>query len=260
MKKKIYLFCFIVQSGDEKYYISLQKFKFFKADIENSFERISYTNTLENFRVALSYSITCIDFYTLNIIQCFYADINNYLTVGLFDEKNLNLINSYIIEDIPIINSDTRKIQFHQSLYLKKEISILAYLLDYSSNIFYITLKEVKYKYNKYILEDYFLTKKTIKINQNNKFSYYYYYFSSHLLKINDYKFCLTTSNYYLNELYIITFDLYSDHDINLCIRHYNIPLKLYNLRGYRFIMSFNFYGFYGLVYTTEDVQTQNIE
>ena len=121
-------------------------------------------------------------------------------------------------------------------------------------------MKEVKYKYNKYILEDYFLAKKTIVINQNKKFSYNYYYFNSHMLKINDYKFCLTTSNYYLNELYIITFDLYSAHDTNLCIRHYNIPLKLYNLREYKFIMSFNFYGFYGLVYTTEDIQTKRVE
>ena len=121
-------------------------------------------------------------------------------------------------------------------------------------------MKEVKYKYNKYILEDYFLTKKTLIINENNKFSYFYYYLSSHLLKINDYKFCLTTSNYYLNELYIITFDLYSDHDTNLCIRYYNIPLKLYDLHEYKFIMSFNFYGFYGLVYTTQDIQTQSIE
>ena len=246
-EKKMYLFCFIVQSSDQKYYISLQKFKFFKADIQNSVERISYTYTLENYRVAQSYSINCIDFYTLNIIQCFYADINNYLTIGLFDEKNLNSINSYIIEDTPITNSDTRKYQFHQSLYLKKEISILAYLVDYTSNIFYIKMKEVKYKYNKYILEDYFLTKKAILINQNNKFR-------------NDYKFCLTTSSYYLNELYIITFDLYSYHDTNLCIRHYNIPLKLYDLHDHKFIMSFNFYGFYGLVYTTQDIQTQSIE
>ena len=259
-EKKIYLFCFIVQSSDEQYYISLQKLKFFKADIKNTVERISYSYTLENYRVGLSYSITCIDFYSLNIIQCFYADINNYLTVGLFDEKNLDLINSYIIEDTPITNSDIRKLQFHQSLYLKKEISILAYLVDYSSKIFYIKMKEVKYKYNKYILEDYFLTKKTLIINENNKFSYFYYYLSSHLLKINDYKFCLTTSNYYLNELYIITFDLYSDHDTNLCIRYYNIPLKLYDLHEYKFIMSFNFYGFYGLVYTTQDIQTQSIE
>ena len=44
-EKKIYLFCFIVQSSDQNYYISLQKLKFFKANIQDSFERILFTDT-----------------------------------------------------------------------------------------------------------------------------------------------------------------------------------------------------------------------
>jgi hypothetical protein len=90
---KTYMFGFIIKN-DSNFYLSLQKFQFYKTDLnqEDSFNKLGYSLQNENFEVYNSKIISCIEISKYFIIQCFYLDTAKYLTVGLYQEENLNFI------------------------------------------------------------------------------------------------------------------------------------------------------------------------
>ena len=255
-EKKTYLFCFIYRYEDYNY-ISLQKFKFHKSDLsqENSFEKIVYTSPIELLKVIPSSMLSCIEISSLNIIQCFHINIDNLFSISLFEEETLNLIKTEPIEEAPIIRDINYDFgNFFKSIFLKNEISVFVYMLDSSTDIFYMQTKEIIYKYSKYIIEDYFLTNKKIIINQNNEYKFDKFYQLISLEKINENKFSLIVSSPFVYQIYVIIFEIYNFHNTNMNVRYYHIPLKLYGYKGFKFLMNFVFNRFLGLLYTLENI------
>ena len=252
----IYLFCYI-ESNDNNNYISFKKMKFNKANIseENSFEILQNKSFKDELEGSISRSFSCIHIISFNIIQCFFINKLGFFTVGLFDGYSLDLINTFLIDIIPILNFAGSQVKnFHQCIHFKKEISILGYVIDLNSDLLYIQLKEIIYKYSKYKLEDYFL--RTIVVNSHQKFTLYNDFYTTSLQKLNDKEFSLTILNRSKRELYIILFTIYNFHETNLFIRYYNIPLKLYNIRISNYILSFNFKGFLGIGISSQELTT----
>ena len=260
---KVYMFCFI-GCKDNIDYISLQKFQFNSPNIseKNSYNKISSSPENEAFHVYSSFTLTCIEISKYNLIQCFYLNSTGNYTIGLFKEDTLEFLCSINIDEAPhYITENERFNGFYRSIYLKDEISILAYMLDKTPDCIYIQLKNLVY--NKYALnyelEDCLIEYKKIevKIEGSTKFNSFYYI--SDLKKINNNKFSLISAYDYNEEeafdLYIILFDIYNFHDTNLSIRYYYIQMKLYNYRIYRFILSIKYNGFLGLIYSVRKIK-----
>ena len=264
-EEKTYMFCFI---SDNKtgFYLYFQKFKFKNVDLaqENSYEKISFSQFTDEFKVHTSTTISCIEIIKYNIIQCFYMNTSNYLTVGLFGEEMLDFIYSEIIDNTTISASETEKVDiYYQSIHLKNEISIFGYILDKNNHeCIYIQIKEIIYNkyYSKYEIEDYLIKYKKIEVKLEGKIYFDTFYYLSDLKKLNDNKFSLisTSQNQNPYQLYIIIFEFYNFHDTNLFIRYYNVPVIFYNFYIYRYIKSINFNGFLGLVYTITILKTDH--
>ena len=251
---KTYLFCFIGYYFSY-YYLSFQKFKFKNFDIsqENSYEKLSSSILNDELKVHNSLIITCIEITKYNIIQCFYINVTNYLTIGLFNEDSLELIKSEIIDDTQISSDEEFVEIFYQCIHLKNEISILGYFLNRTNNDYiYIQIKRISYNnyYSNYEIENYLTRFKKIKIKLEVILDFDTYYYLNHLKKINDNKFSLISSSRDFFQIYIFIFNLYNFHDTNLFIRYYCIQLKLYNYNIYRYLKSITFNGFLGLIYT----------
>ena len=253
-EKKVYLFCFIALI-EQKRYIILQKYKFFKPNIseEKSYERIMSTSlNYPEYAAAKSNTISCIEFPTLNIIQCFYINIDKYYVVSLFNEGSLELIQTNIIDKNPLnLKDDKDWGSFFQNIYLQENVSVLGYILDPESDLIYVQIKIID-KREMYYFENYFLLNEKIIINKEKKYSFNNFYYISELKTINENKFCLITTSKNKYEIYIIVFDFYAFHNTCLIIRHYHIPLRLYNLREFQYILIVNFNQFLGLVYTSQ--------
>ena len=253
--KKIYIFCFIGNSNTN-YYVYFQKIKFYDTDISQNtnYDKILISQLKEEFKIHNSFIISCFEIAKYDIIQCFYMNITNYLTVGIFSEDSFEFLNSEIIDNTAISATGTEKVEiFYKSILLKKEISVLGYILDKNiHNVIYIQIKEVIYnKYsNKYELEDYLIEYKIIEIKIDENFKIDTYYYLSDLKKLNDNKFVLVSVSQDLYQLYVILFELYNFHDTNLFIRYYYVPMKLYNFYLYRYIRTINFNEHLGLIYT----------
>ena len=128
---KTYMFGFIIKN-DSNFYLSLQKFQFYKSDLnqEDSFNKLGYSLQNENFEVYNSKIISCIEISKYSIIQCFYLDTAKYLTVGLYQEENLNFILSEkILDNFIDFGALTEYKGFYKCILLKKEISILSYVM-----------------------------------------------------------------------------------------------------------------------------------
>ena len=253
--KKTYMFCFIGNSNSN-YYVYFQKIKFYDVDITQStnYQKILISQLNEEFKIHNSAIISCFEIIKYDIIQCFYMNFTNYLTVGLFSEDSFEFLYSVIIDNTAISASDTERVEiFYKSILLKNEISVLGYILDKNiHNVIYIQIKEVVYNkyYNKYELEDFLIHHKKIEIKLEGKFFIDTYYYLSDLKKLNNNKFVLVSVSQDLYQLYVILFELYNFHDTNLFIRYYYVPLKLYNFYIYRYIRSINFNELLGLIYT----------
>ena len=114
--------------------------------------------------------LTCIEIIKFNLIQCFYLNLDCYLTIGLFLESNLEFIDSEIIENINIKSSNiSEETQFYKSILLKDEISILGYRLDNTSYHIYLQIKNIIYNNieSKYEIVNY-LNFQKIKLNNNS--------------------------------------------------------------------------------------------
>ena len=260
-ENNIYVFCFIGEIENE-FYVVLQKYKFYKEDIslEGSYEKINSSNPNNEMISSRDKTINCIEIQTLNVIQCFYINKTNYFIIGIYNESSLEVIKLFNIVKVPVnFGENKERDYYHQIIHLKEEVSLMAYFLDSNSNHIYIQIKQLKYKYNKFLLENYFLKNKTIVINQDKNFAYTTFFYTSHLQKLNDNKFSLITASNYSDELYIIIFDIYNFHDTNLMIRYYNIPLKFYYIRVFQFISSINYKGFLGLIYTTRSLLFEKV-
>ena len=254
-ENKSYLFCFIALSYPT-HYIMLQKFKFYKPDLSeaDSYERIKVAQITEEFSATQSKIISCIEISTYNMVQCFYINIDKYFVLSLFNENSLELIKTTIVDEYPIVGhvdgSDWD--YFFKSIYLKNEISILAYILDPNTNSIYIKTKIINYENGEYLLEDYLLSHPKIEVNLNHYYEFSSILYSMDLVKINEVKFCLIATGKSLYDLYIILFDFYNYQDSNLFIRYYHIPLRFYDHRVFQYILGVNFNGFLGLVYTIQ--------
>ena len=260
-ENNVYMFCFIGEIENE-FYVVLQKYKFYKEDIslEGSYEKINSSKSNDEMLSSRDKTINCIEIQTLNVIQCLYINKTNYFIIGIYNESSLEVIKLFNIVEAPVNFGENREWDnYHQIIHLKEEVSVIGYFLDLSSNLIYIQIKQLKYKYNKFLLENYFLKNKTIIINQHQNFTYVSFFYTSHLKKLNDNKFSLISASSDSNELYIITFDIYNFHDTNLMIRYYNIPLKLYNIRVFQFISSINYKGFLGIIYTTRTLLFEKV-
>ena len=253
--EKIYLISFIKNENSNSY-IVFQKYKFFKIDIsqDNSYEKIISSTNKEELKVYNSVEITCIEIVKFNLIECFYININGFLTLGFFEEDSFDLVLSKIIEEQSVGSLDNSIVNiYHQCIHLKKEISVLGYMLDKDiSDIIYIQIKQIIYnKYSKYELENYLLNYKKIQVNIEKKIiNFRNLYCLSHLKKINDNKFSLVSVSHISSELFIILFDIYNFRDTNLFIKYYFVPLMLYNCIINRNLLSVNFNGFIGVVYS----------
>ena len=255
-EKYSYLFCFIALNYPT-HYVFLQKFKFYNPDLreDNSYEKVKYSENNEKYSATQSKIISCFEISTYNLIQCFYININKYFVISLFNENSLNLIKTIIINDSPIVGhiEGNDWDYFFQNILLKNEISILSYVLNPDSNLIYIQAKNLIYKDEEFILENCLLKYKIIEINSDKKYSLSCLFFLMELKRINDNRFCLLLTSENLFNLYIILFDFYNYRDSSLFIRYYNIPLKFYDSRIFQFILSVNFNGFLGLVYTIQN-------
>ena len=247
-----YLFCFTVQYNSN-HYIILQKIQFTKSNLSevDSIKKINSITPKNEIMAYDSRSFICIEIASLNIIECFYLNLTGYYSIALFNEETLELIKLFLLDDNPI-NIENYEFweNFHRCIFLKNEISVFGYTLDNNPNIINIKIKEIIYKYSKYKLEDYFILDKKIEVNIKDELISDFFY-SSDLKKINEHKFFLMSFGYYYYDLYIIIFDIYNFHDSNLIMRNYHIPLKLYNVRAYNFILGLNYNGFIGFILTS---------
>ena len=256
-EEKTYMFCFIGKK-EEQFYLSLQKFQFNNADITESinYNKIAFTPENEQFIIHNSYHISCFEISKYNIIQCFYLNITGNYTVGLFNENNLEFIYSEIIDEAPQGIGDNEKVEiFYKSINLKKEVSILAYILNKEPENIFIQLKNLIYnnRHLKFEFEDYLITHQKIEIKIEGVTRIYAYFSLSDLKKINFNKFCLVTTLFYdvrsSYDVYIFIFDIYNFHDTNLFIRYYHIQTKFFN-KLYRFLLSIIYERYLGLIYT----------
>ena len=256
---KTYLFCFIgnITTNETKnFYLSLQKFQFYNTNIsdENSYKRIASSPINDTLRVNDSMVLTCIEIVKYKLIQCFYKDIDAYLTIGLFNEKTLDLLYSKVV-----VNNKTKRwykndnLTFHQCIHLKDEVSILGYIIDNKDyNHIYLQIKNIIYNSNtlEYDIENY-LNFNNITLNNEKKNSFYIYYYAAQLKKINDNRFAIIIPDNNRIILYFILIDIYDySSEVNLFIRYYSVPFKFYNFTFYFFVKSLTFNGFLGIVYT----------
>lgn len=114
------------------------------------------------------------------VIQCFYINIEKYFTVSLYRQNTLDLILSTVIDSTPIsIGTDPWE-HYLGSIHLKDEISVLAYMIDPMTadpnKLFYVQTKEVWYKNSDYELQEFFLQKTKIIINEEGRYNYDNYY------------------------------------------------------------------------------------
>ena len=84
--------------------------------------------------------------------------MNNYLTIAFFNENNLELKKTQIVDNTTINNktsSDT--LQVHKNILLRDEISILSYRLGNISSYFFLLLKNIIYnnKISTFEIENY---------------------------------------------------------------------------------------------------------
>jgi len=249
LNDNIYLFCLISDNN-----ILFYKYKFYNSDLsqENSFELISFENNT-NF-ASNSIIISCIKISTYNKIQCLYINTELFYLISLFNENDLQFIQSYKIDETSLIyEGDIYYYNyFCQCIYLKSEISIIAYVLNPDSNIIYIQTKKLIYNDESYELNNYFSNNTKIEINSDGKYSFSSYYYISKLVRLDDNRFCLITTSKSFYDFYIIVFDFYNS-DLNLYIRYYHINLKLIeNLRQYKYLWAVNYNGFLGLIYTSK--------
>ena len=218
---KNYLFCFI--GNNSPYYIVFQKLRFINVDISqsNNYEIVSSSQLKEELKVHKSLQITCIEISKYNIIQCFYINSTNYLTIGLFNEDSYDIIQSEIVEETYINETDIDCLEcnfYYQCIHLKNEISILGYTLGANNHdAIYIQLKLIIYNnyYSIYELEDYLIRFKKIILKLEGKIDFDTYYYINHLKKINDNKFSLISTSEDNYQLYIFIFDLYNFHETN---------------------------------------------
>ena len=196
------------------------------------------------------------------VIQCFYINIEKYFTVSLYRQNTLDLILSTVIDSTPIsIGTDPWE-HYLGSIHLKDEISVLAYMIDPMTadpnKLFYIQTKEVWYKNSNYELQEFFLQKTKIIINEEARYNYDNYYSLVFLKKITDYKFVFACVSPNTFGLYLYMFELYNFHNTNLIYRNYYIPLKMYNLKGEYFFKIFDFNRFTGIIFSYEDFNTDD--
>ena len=260
-EKNIYMFCYIAIEN-EKNYIVLQKIKFFNWDLSQSgsYEMTKSTEIKEELLASSSEIISCIDFSNVNIVQCFYISINKYYTISLFNLETLDLISSNIIDKTLVNIYDYPFNHFFGSIFLKNEVSAIVYMLENEPPFFYIQIKEIKERNSKYELENYFLKKEKIIINENRYYYFDPYFPLTDFRRITDDKFCLISSGLYVFDLYIFIFEFYNFHDLNLCIRYYHIPLKLYNLKGQLYLKGFEFNRYLGLIITNDNFRQNKVE
>ena len=224
---------------------------------ENSFLKIKSSEINQKYISSPCRMISCIEISNsyFDVIQCFYIDINKFYVISLFNPNSLDLIQTERIDNSNINNNDGNSINydfyFYKNIYLKDEISIFSYMLDSSSDLIYIKIKQLLFNEEQYILKDYLETKPIIEINSNRKYTFWDFYYASNLIKINDYRFSLITTSRNKYELYIILFDLYNS-DSNIFIRYYHIPLKLYYLRLFQYFVPVIYNGFLGLAYAEQ--------
>ena len=258
---KVYLFCFIVISSPS--YVLFQKYKFYKPDLneENSYEKILsslnteyYTENSINYAATQSKIISCFEIPTYNLIQCLYVNKEKYFVLSLFKENDFQFVKSTLIDENQIVGhvdgSDWE--YFFQNILIKNERTILSYVLDSTSNLVYIQIKNLEYNNGDYSFREHFSDNTKIAINSDGKYSLDTTFFLMELKKIDENRFCLILTGKNLYNLYILLFDFYNN-DLGLYIRYYHIPFKLYDYRIYRFILSINFNGFLGLIYTVQN-------
>ena len=255
-ERNIYLFSLIAKI-EETYYIVFYKYKFYNQNLleATSFENVK-TVINNEFSVSPARIINCIEISTFNIIECFYINSEHYYVISLFDESSLKMIKTTVIDDTSLIYEDTIDYDnyYFQCIWLKNEISILAYIIDPESDLIYFQFKEIKYQNKQYIIDDHLLVYRKITINSNKKYTISSFYYISQLKKINDNRFCLITTSKNFFDSYIILFDFYNYHDSSLFVRYYHIPLRLYDIREFEHILGVNFNGFLGVVYTNKKV------
>ena len=257
---KEYLYCYIQKQNStvSNYYLSFHKFQFYGFNVsqENNYKNIASTPLNDIYKVHPSLLLTCIEITKYNLIQCFYLNVNRYLTIGLFNENNLEFIDSEIIENTTRIHISTisENSQFYKNILLKDEVSIIAYRLDNTSYNIYLELKNIIYNNgkSKYEIVNY-LNFQKIKLNNNsnNEIDLGADYYLNNLLKINDNKFIIVSTSKSYYELFLIIFDIHEDSDISLFIRYYKIPLKIYSFRLYNFLECQNYNGFITIIYAT---------
>ena len=213
---KTYLFCFLGRdppTGNfSKYYLSLQKFQFYNLDLSQNqnYKKINSTTIKDDLKVQRTGTLTCFEIVKYLLIQCFYINIDSYLTIGLFNESNLELMNSTIIEETPVYNNTTSDTsQFHKSILLKDEISVLCYRFENNSFYSYLQIKNVKYdnKNSTFEIEDY-LNFHKIKLNRNNTMNFGVYYYINNILKINDHRFTVISPSKNNYELFLVVFKI----------------------------------------------------
>ena len=167
-----YLFCFTA-AYNNNIYIILQKIQFLKSNLSEvgSYTKMNYVNHKNEIISYDSRSLICIEISSLNIIECFYLNETGYYSIAIFNEKTLELIKIFLLDENQI-NIEIYKIweNFYSCIFLKDEISVFGYILDNNPNIINIKIKKIIFKYSKYKMEDCF---KKIEVNKNKDELFY---------------------------------------------------------------------------------------
>ena len=163
-----------------------------------------------------------------NLIIIFYYNFN--FNIAIYD-KDLNPLKEITISTGGSINGDTGA--FLKCIYLKNNLGVFIFFKSETDVAPYINIEEINEVENDYSINEKF----NIFLNLDG-YRFITEPILSDLTKINDNRFCLISSSYDKEKLYILLFDLYNS-DENLKLRFYNIYLlELYNYRIYREIAS----------------------
>ena len=224
--EKEYLHMFVGREKNNNnfnnFFIVLHKYSFYKNIINNNDGySISKSEIISNV-----YSSRAISGYKTdpNLIIIFYY--HNQFRIAVYDID----LNKKTDSKLSSGNFDGSTGAFFKCIYLKSNLGAFIYYKNQNDYFPHMIIGELNNNYN--------IEKKINVLINMNEYRFNTEPLLNDLIKMNDNRFCLISSSYDKEKLYIILSDLYNN-DENLKIRFYNIYLlRLYNFRIYREISS----------------------
>ena len=231
-----FIFAYFTQSGTPGFY--KQHLIIIKGIITIESNSFSYNTIVkkDNIKTAFSNTLSC--FETTLYINCFYLNLNEQLTITIFN-KNLDFLYETLLEKSSEIYP---KNYFRKGIFLKNEISTYIYFIEDATrpklaikNFIYDT--ENGYSLNN-LLKNINIVKLDGEEELNNNCD------TSDILKINENRFTFISTISETKDILILLFDLYNE-DKSLSVRKYIFDLEAYKMNtNLRLFLFRNFIGF----------------